>query len=63
MQLFNAFYAQLAQNKLSHWLETLPAQLKQWQQEALHGDFKQWQKVLANLPPSNTEHINIANGR
>ncbi len=49
MQLFNSFYAQLAQNKLSHWLETLPAQLKHWQQDALHGDFKQWQKVLANF--------------
>ena len=47
---FTPFYAQLAQNKLHRWLETLPAQLADWSKDALHGDFKQWQKVISNLP-------------
>lgn len=50
---FNTFYAQLAQNRLAPWLQTLPAQLATWANEALHGDFKQWQKVLAHLPDTS----------
>lgn len=57
---FNTFYAAIAQNKLSAWLEVLPSQLAAWQKEALHGDFKQWQKVLANLPASNSAVKNIS---
>lgn len=57
---FNAFYAAIAQNKLAAWLDVLPAQLSAWQKEALHGDFKQWQKVLANLPPSQSKVKNIS---
>jgi tRNA (mo5U34)-methyltransferase len=57
---FNDFYAAIAQNKLSAWLEVLPAQLGAWQKEALHGDFKQWQKVLANLPASQSNIKNIS---
>lgn len=45
-QWFNQFYASIAQSPLSHWLETLPAQLKHWQLEASHGDLPKWQKVL-----------------
>ena len=45
-QWFNQFYAAIAQSPLSHWLETLPAQLKHWQLEASHGDLPQWQKDL-----------------
>ncbi len=56
---FSAFYAQLAQNKLHRWLETLPAQLANWSKEALHGDFKQWQKVITNLPPTSASQIEL----
>lgn len=55
--LFNDFYQQIASNRLSHWLETLPAQLAHWHREALHGDFSRWQKVLANLPETNVSEI------
>lgn len=60
---FNDFYAQIANNELAHWLETLPSQLTHWQQDALHGDWPQWQKVLKNLPEVSisAEQINIAN--
>lgn len=56
---FSAFYALLAQSRLSPWLETLPAQLASWSKTALHGDFKQWQKVLANLPKTAVSHIEL----
>ena len=56
---FTPFYAQLASNKLHRWLETLPAQLAAWSQDALHGDFKQWQKVLSNLPKTQSSSIEL----
>jgi len=58
---FNDFFAAIAKTPLSGWLQTLPAQLANWQREALHGDFKQWQKVLANLPISQSAAIDISN--
>ena len=61
MQWFNDFYALIAKTPLAPWLETLPAQLSQWQREALHGDFKQWQKVLENLPAVTPSAIDISN--
>lgn len=59
MSPFNAFYARIAQTPLSHWLETLPAQLQRWYNEALHGDFHQWQKTLAHLPKTTPSQINL----
>ena len=56
---FNKFYGEIAQNTLHKWLEVLPAQLASWRKDALHGDFKQWQKVLANLPKSQTTAIEL----
>ncbi|SFC38817.1 tRNA 5-methoxyuridine(34)/uridine 5-oxyacetic acid(34) synthase CmoB [Pseudoalteromonas denitrificans] len=56
---FNAFYAQIAQTDLSPWLETLPSQLRHWQKDAAHGDMPKWEKVLKNLPQTETQHINI----
>ncbi|WNO61917.1 tRNA 5-methoxyuridine(34)/uridine 5-oxyacetic acid(34) synthase CmoB [Rheinheimera sp. MMS21-TC3] len=56
---FNSFYAQLATNRLAPWLETLPAQLALWAKQALHGDFKQWQKALAQLPETTPSNLNI----
>lgn len=61
MSRFNSFYARIAQSSLSHWLDTLPAQLTAWQKEALHGDFKQWQKVLEHLPAVKTDDIDLKN--
>ena len=44
-QWFNQFYAAIAQSPLSHWLETLPGQLKHWELEASHGDLPKWQTL------------------
>ncbi|MCB5226262.1 tRNA 5-methoxyuridine(34)/uridine 5-oxyacetic acid(34) synthase CmoB [Alishewanella sp. 16-MA] len=57
---FSAFYAQLATSRLHPWLETLPAQLALWSKTALHGEFKQWQKILANLPATRVSQIALA---
>lgn len=59
MHWFNDFYALIAKTPLSPWLETLPAQLAHWSREALHGDFKQWQKVLQNLPAASLSSVDI----
>jgi len=58
---FTPFYAQLATNKLNNWLQTLPAQLAAWSKDALHGDFKLWQKVITNLPPTTPTVIELKN--
>lgn len=58
---FKDFYQQIAQSPLSHWLEVLPAQLSQWQQQQLHGDFNKWLKLLAMLPDTKVSTIELLN--
>lgn len=58
---FTPFYAKLASSKLHNWLETLPAQLADWQKNALHGDFKQWQKVIDHLPATSISEVKLIN--
>lgn len=60
MSIFNSFYEKIATNRLSHWLNTLPAHLSKWQKEALHGDFAQWQKTLEALPNTTPSEINLS---
>ena len=47
---FGDFYQRIAKSNLSHWLDTLPAQLSAWQRESLHGKFKQWFNSVEHLP-------------
>ena len=56
---FKACYQALIDSPLSHWLDTLPAQMTQWHREALHGDFKKWCKLLGKLPDTLPAHINL----
>ena len=46
---FGNFYQQIAKSPLSHWLETLPAQIAAWQRDQ-HGLFKQWSNAVEFLP-------------
>ncbi|NBI12652.1 tRNA 5-methoxyuridine(34)/uridine 5-oxyacetic acid(34) synthase CmoB [[Haemophilus] felis] len=46
---FRPFYQQIATSSLSAWLETLPAQLKQWESQT-HGDYVKWCKAVEFLP-------------
>ncbi|GLX77249.1 tRNA U34 carboxymethyltransferase [Thalassotalea insulae] len=59
---FNTFYQQIAQNRLAGWLNTLPAQLTQWQKDQLHGEFAQWQKTLDALPNTTPSNVDLTNG-
>ncbi|REL24367.1 tRNA 5-methoxyuridine(34)/uridine 5-oxyacetic acid(34) synthase CmoB [Thalassotalea euphylliae] len=61
MSQYNSFYQAIATNRLSHWLDTLPAQLTDWQKNHLHGEYAQWQKVIAQLPVTQTNHLDIKN--
>ncbi|MGJ8694403.1 MAG: tRNA 5-methoxyuridine(34)/uridine 5-oxyacetic acid(34) synthase CmoB [Thalassotalea sp.] len=56
---FNSFYQQIASNRLAPWLNTLPAQLTQWDQQHLHGEFLQWQKAIDLLPDTTSEHLDL----
>lgn len=55
---FRPFFQQIALTPLSPWLETLPLQLKQWENQS-HGDYAKWSKVLDFLPQHHAE-INLA---
>ncbi len=59
---FNTFYQEISQNRLSHWLNTLPAQLTLWQKQELHGEFAKWQKTLDALPKTAPSTINLQDG-
>ncbi len=56
---FNKFYQTIAQNRLSHWLNTLPAQLSYWQKNNLHGEFSHWQKTLDALPDTTPSEVSF----
>jgi len=59
MTNFSNFYQQIATNRLSHWLNTLPAQLDHWQKNDLHGEFKHWQKTLEALPTAENTTVDL----
>ncbi|WP_294963099.1 tRNA 5-methoxyuridine(34)/uridine 5-oxyacetic acid(34) synthase CmoB [uncultured Gilliamella sp.] len=47
---FGDFYQIIAKNKLSSWLEVLPAQLAKWQKQNLDSRFNQWLNSIKHLP-------------
>lgn len=50
MTEFTRFYQQIACSRLTHWLETLPAQLACWQRDTDTRQFKQWMRAVERLP-------------
>lgn len=56
---FGNFYQLIAKSPLSHWLETLPAQIAAWQRESLHGHFKNWDRSVEYLPSLNPETLDL----
>ena len=56
---FGDFYQQIAKSPLSHWLETLPAQIATWQRGALHGQFKQWTNAVEFLPEMQPYRLDL----
>ena len=56
---FGNFYQLIAKSPLSHWLETLPAQIAAWQREQLHGHFKNWDRSVEHLPVIVPEALDL----
>lgn len=60
---FGNFYQLIAKNeRLSHWLETLPAQIAKWNKESLHGYYPGWVKTIENLPDMTPEILDLKTG-
>lgn len=57
---FGHFYQLIATGPLSHWLETLPAQLANWQRESHHGQYKQWENAVTFLPSLMPDNLDLA---
>ncbi|MBG3128393.1 tRNA 5-methoxyuridine(34)/uridine 5-oxyacetic acid(34) synthase CmoB [Proteus mirabilis] len=59
---FGSFYQLIAQDeRLFHWLDTLPAQLSEWRSNALHGHFSSWERMLDGLPEITPTAIDLKN--
>lgn len=56
---FNDCYKSLLESPLSHWLQTLPAQMNEWQGNAKHGEFDKWCRILSKLPTVKTSYSDI----
>lgn len=59
---FGDFYQRIAKSKLSHWLDTLPAQLSAWQRGSRHGKFKQWFNSVEHLPTLTPTYVDLLRG-
>ena len=55
---FRPFYQQIATTNLSDWLETLPLQLKEWENQT-HGDYAKWSKIVDFLPDLDVDEIDL----
>jgi tRNA (mo5U34)-methyltransferase len=56
---FSNFYALIAQNRLQHWLLTLPSQLVTWQNDHAHGDLPRWLRVLKKIPEGSDNTVEL----
>jgi tRNA (mo5U34)-methyltransferase len=56
---FGDFYQIIAKNKLSHWLEVLPAQLANWQRQNNDNRFNQWLNSIKHLPSKTPFQIDL----
>lgn len=59
--MYNDFYQRILNSKVSSWIQEMPSLLNNWYANALHGEFKQWQKTLANLPDATASHAELEN--
>lgn len=58
---FGNFYQIIAKNKLSKWLEVLPAQLANWQKSNIDNRFNQWLNSIKHLPTIKPYQIDMLN--
>ncbi len=57
---FTQFYARLTESGLGHWLETLPAAIRDWQANERHGEMKKWQRSVEQLPDIIPSSIDLS---
>ncbi len=57
---FSDCYQSLLHSPLAHWLQTLPAQIEQWQRNDLHGEFNKWCKLLQKLPATSPDSLDLS---
>lgn len=60
LSFFQQFYQHIANTELSPWLQVLPKQLADWQAQQTPGELRKWQKLLAQLPQTYTEYIELS---
>ena len=58
---FGNCYQIIAKNKLSKWLEVLPAQLANWQKSNIDNRFNQWLNSIKHLPTIKPYQIDLLN--
>lgn len=56
---FGNFYQIIAKNKLSPWLNVLPAQLSEWQKQNIDSRFEQWLKNIDHIPNIQPDIIDL----
>jgi tRNA (mo5U34)-methyltransferase len=56
---FSNFYQLIAKSPLSHWLQTLPAQIATWEKEQTGLQYKQWYSVIEHLPDVVPDRIDL----
>ena len=56
---FNECYRSILDTPLNHWLQTLPAQMNEWQTTHKHGEFDKWCRLLAKLPHTTPSKLNL----
>ncbi|OCG17980.1 tRNA 5-methoxyuridine(34) synthase CmoB [Gilliamella sp. App6-5] len=56
---FGDFYQIIAKSKLSRWLEVLPAQLANWQNQNIDNRFNQWLNSIKHLPAITPYQIDL----
>ncbi|WP_018981593.1 tRNA 5-methoxyuridine(34)/uridine 5-oxyacetic acid(34) synthase CmoB [Salinimonas chungwhensis] len=56
---FEDAYRSLIGSPLSHWLETLPQQISQWEAHSKHGEFDKWCRLLEKLPQTNITSFDV----
>jgi len=59
MRWFNDCYKSILDTPLSHWLQTLPAQINEWQLTGKHGEFDKWCRLLAKLPHTEPSQLKL----
>ncbi|BFT30456.1 tRNA 5-methoxyuridine(34)/uridine 5-oxyacetic acid(34) synthase CmoB [Alteromonas sp. D210916BOD_24] len=52
-------YKSLLDSPLSHWLQTLPALMDEWQRHGKHGEFDKWCRLLSKLPTTEVDQFSL----